>query len=114
MITIRTIKGQMSGSEKLIVGICAYLNKSFVGTCTVSSFECKVPILYNLVVDENTRRRGVATKMILECIHLCRNKAALNLWVDKKNHPAIKLYKKLGFLVCSDEDPIWMTLPIKQ
>lgn len=54
--------------------------------------------MVSLIVEENERRKGIAKKLVNFSLknlppHIC----LIILAVDKKNKPAINLYKKLGF-----------------
>lgn len=53
----------------------------------------------NLAVDENYRKKGVATALTEEIIKRARKKgiSILTLEVRVSNRPAINLYKKMGF-----------------
>ena len=52
-----------------------------------------------LVVREDARRMGVATKLVERCISRCRENGASELWLQTTNAliPAHKLYYKMGF-----------------
>ena len=52
-----------------------------------------------LVVREDARRLGVATKLVERCISRCRENGAHELWLQTTNAlvPAHKLYYKMGF-----------------
>lgn len=114
MIKIKSIKAKISGANKEFYGITAFYDNVFAGFCTLNYFDSKVPNICNVAVDKDFRRLGVATKLVRECIKLCKKKKAVNLWVDKKNYGAIRLYEDLGFKICSDEDPMWMTYSIRK
>jgi ribosomal protein S18 acetylase RimI-like enzyme len=62
----------------------------------------KYPMLYNVVTNENHRRRGIATRLINKAIAWCRDylrASHVDLNVRQSNLEAISLYKKLGFVV---------------
>lgn len=52
-----------------------------------------------LVVRDDARRMGVATKLVERCITRCRENGARELWLQTTNAlvPAHKLYYKMGF-----------------
>ncbi|MHA1945755.1 MAG: GNAT family N-acetyltransferase [Candidatus Hodarchaeales archaeon] len=53
----------------------------------------------NLAVDENYKRKGVATNLVKKAVNWAVSKKvnSIYLQVEKKNIPAVELYKKLGF-----------------
>ena len=54
--------------------------------------------MVSLMVEENKRRKGIAKKLVNYSLkNLPEEKTLVILAVDKKNKPAINLYKKLGF-----------------
>ena len=62
----------------------------------------------HIFIDDNYRRKGLATKTIqyLETLARERKMKILSFIVMPKNKPAIKLYEKLGFeeKLLKDED----------
>ena len=66
--------------------------------------------IMHIFIDDNYRRKGLATKIIqyLETLARERKMKILTLSVMPRNKPAIKLYKKLGFeqkLIKDDDLP---------
>mmetsp|Transcript_6151 Transcript_6151/g.14650 ORF Transcript_6151/g.14650 Transcript_6151/m.14650 type:complete len:278 (+) Transcript_6151:19-852(+) len=59
----------------------------------------------NLVVQPETRRRGVATQIICWCAAKSRLRGARQLWmhVESGNQAALNFYKRLGFQVVCEE-----------
>lgn len=57
-----------------------------------------------LVVRENARHIGVATKLVEQCIMRCRENGAGGLWLQTTNAlvPVHKLYYKMGFTYCGN------------
>jgi len=54
--------------------------------------------MVSLIVSENNRKKGIGKKLIKYSINnLPKEKSLIILAVDKKNKPAINLYKKIGF-----------------
>ena len=53
----------------------------------------------DIFITKDFRRRGLATKLLKEFIHVLNKKGykKIHLSVNVKNSKAIKLYKKLGF-----------------
>jgi len=66
------------------------------------------PLMSNLAVGKQYRRKGVAEDLVLATEALVRNQWGYEecyLFVEKKNTPAIKLYRKLGYKkVWQDDD----------
>ena len=70
-----------------IVGVMlAIVDRNFMG-------------ILNLAVDQKYKRKGVATSLIKESVNWAISKDVyfIYLQVEKKNTPAVNLYKKLGF-----------------
>ena len=65
----------------------------------------KVDIDY-VIVNNNYRRKGVASKLLEYLIDYCKEKSISNitLEVNENNIAAINLYKKHGFIVVSKRD----------
>ena len=66
-------------------------------------FVCGEGSITNIAVSKSARRRGIATRLIKKLIEFSKdeNSDALFLEVRISNIPAISLYKKFGFSVCS-------------
>src|SRR4051812_14471504 len=109
MIEVKTIRGKITGSAKEMFGVCAFLDGKFAGTCTLNYFNTNIPSIFSLIVIEECRGMGIGTAILQKCLELCKDKVAVNLWVDKKNPDAMRLYKRLGFKVCGDDEDVMMT-----
>jgi len=74
--------------DGIIVGYCGYYGVMDEG------------YIYNVAVSKDYRRRGIGFTMLNELIRHAQEKGivSLTLEVRKSNHPAINLYKKLGFV----------------
>mmetsp|Transcript_7242 Transcript_7242/g.10233 ORF Transcript_7242/g.10233 Transcript_7242/m.10233 type:complete len:250 (-) Transcript_7242:1603-2352(-) len=58
------------------------------------------PLMSNLAVGKKFRRRGIAEELVKKAEELARKEWGCEecyLYVEKRNAPAIKLYKKLGY-----------------
>ena len=74
--------------------------KAFILTAIeIPKLDSKTIYIDNVAVDINSRRKGIAKKMLsfAEDFAKRNGKSALKLWVAGKNKNAYSLYKKLGF-----------------
>lgn len=74
----------------------------------------EAPLMSNLVVGEEYRRKGIAEDLVKAAEELARNEWGYNdcyLYVDKQNIPAFKLYKKLGYKVEWQDDTATILTP---
>ncbi|RDW21102.1 GNAT family N-acetyltransferase [Oceanobacillus arenosus] len=85
--------GEIMASQETFVGFM--LDKEIVGLISYVETELEVDIC-RLVVKPKYFRKGIAKSLLLEIIH-CANGRRLLVSTGSKNHPAIKLYEKLGF-----------------
>ncbi len=61
--------------------------------------EKKVSVLWQIVVSEKGRGKGIGKSLVRDWISLEREDAAkFQLWVREDNPPALKMYEALGFL----------------
>lgn len=77
--------------EKTVGGIAAYVLHKF-------EQERNEIYIYDLAVDENFRRRGIAARMIEKLREIARKRGVWVIYVqaDSGDEPAIALYSKLG------------------
>ena len=75
----------------VVGGLAAYVLRKF-------EQERSEIYIYDLAVDENYRRRGIATGLINKLREIARNKGAWVIYVqaDPPDEPAVKLYESLG------------------
>ena len=62
------------------------------------------PLMSNLAISKRYRRRGLAEELVKATESIARKEWGYNecyLYVEKRNVPAIKLYKKMGY------NPLW-------
>lgn len=76
---------------RVIGGLAAYVLTKF-------EQERSEIYIYDLAVDENYRRRGIATGLINKLREIAREKGAWVIYVqaDPPDEPAVKLYESLG------------------
>ncbi|MFC2064729.1 GNAT family N-acetyltransferase [Chloroflexota bacterium] len=79
--------------------LCGYLR-------ITENLSTEVSWVTDLVISPNYRRKGVAANLIFTSINWSADleKARINIETTSKNHPAISLYKKLGFEFCGYND----------
>ena len=78
------------------------INKQIVGFTVLTKKEKNEILIYAVFVDENHRRKGVATKLIQNSMNSARNiykNAYFTLHVMVTNENALNLYKKIGFKI---------------
>jgi aminoglycoside 3-N-acetyltransferase I len=77
--------------KKVIGGLAAYVLEKF-------EQERREIYIYDLAVQEQHRRKGIATKLIKELRHIAYEQGAYVIYVqaDKVDDAAIKLYESLG------------------
>lgn len=71
----------------------------FLNFLDVPNLDSKTIYIDNVAVEENNRRKGIASKMLYfaESYAKENGKSVLKLWVAGKNNNAVALYKKIGF-----------------
>lgn len=86
------ISEQLSHYKNIVV------NNKIVGCLLVESKDDGV-LLDEIYIDKEYRNKGIGTDII---INIIKHNPNMYLWVYKKNTNAIKLYKKLGFIVLEE------------
>ncbi len=81
--------------EGKVVGYCIYYLKPAL---SFKGFQKKA-VICAITTDKNYRGRGFAEKLLRESIEEMKLNgiSSILLYVNTSNHPAIRLYKKLGF-----------------
>jgi hypothetical protein len=74
------------------------------------------PLMSNLVVSRQYRRKGIAEILVKEVEKLCQEWGYEEcfLYVEKRNSPAVKLYQKLGYQTLWQDDKAQTLLPTKR
>ena len=99
---IDTQKTKVDGKEKLIVYALDKHTLVMIGSCIVD-MHSETPLLHNLFIDENHRRKGIATDIVNLIITRCKDRKKRSICMNvKKENWAIKFYEKLGFSVVFD------------
>lgn len=91
----KTIPKQISDYKMII------LNNNIVGIFLITKNESGL-LLDEIFIEEQYRNKGIGTSIIKEVIS--KSNENIYLWVYKDNIKAIKLYKKLGFLMKEETD----------
>lgn len=74
------------------------------------------PVMSNLAISPNYRRRGLAEDLVKSCENIARKEWGFEncyLYVEGQNIPACKLYEKLGYSVIWTDDTAMTLLPTK-
>ena len=74
------------------------------------------PLMSNLAVGRNFRRRGIAEDLVRATEEMARKDWGYDecyLYVEKGNVPAVKLYKKLGYRVMWEDDRAKTLMPLE-
>ena len=74
------------------------------------------PLMSNLTIGKQYRRKGLAESLVKSTETIARKDWGFNdcyLYVEKRNIPAIKLYKKLGYRTIWEDDTATTLLPTK-
>jgi ribosomal protein S18 acetylase RimI-like enzyme len=63
-------------------------------------------LLYEIMVDENHRRQGVAKAMITALKNICRERSIVKMWVltNEANHAAMRTYESTGGEKMEEDD----------
>lgn len=76
----------------------------------------QAPLMSNLAVGRDFRRRGVAEDLVKEAEELVRKNWGFDevyLYVEKRNTAAVRLYRKLGYRKFWEDDSASTLLPLK-
>ena len=74
------------------------------------------PLMSNLAISRKYRRKGLAEDLVKAAETIARKEWGYDecyLYVEKRNVPAIKLYKKLGYSTIWEDDSATTLLPTK-
>lgn len=72
------------------------------------------PLMSNLAVSRSYRRKGLAEDLVRAAENIARKEWGYDecyLYVEKRNAPAVKLYRKLGYRVIWEDDSATTLLP---
>lgn len=92
---------QKGGKEEEVMG-CAGVEVSKVSTPNGKSIQFAAPLMSNLAVGREFRRKGIAEDLVKATENLAYKSWGYEecyLLVEKRNKPAVKLYRKLGYKV---------------
>ena len=98
-------KGRTIKMLKENLSYCYRINNGLVGFVVLTKKENNEILIHSLFVDENHRRKGIATNLIKTSMENARKvykDAYFSLHVMVTNENAIKLYKKLGFKITKE------------
>uniref|UniRef100_A0A6U3U1B8 N-acetyltransferase domain-containing protein n=2 Tax=Ditylum brightwellii TaxID=49249 RepID=A0A6U3U1B8_9STRA len=93
---------------------CAGIEVDLISKADGSQERFPAPLMSNLAVNRNFRRRGVAEDLVKAAEELARREWGYNecyLYVEKQNVPAVKLYRKLGYRPIWEDDSAKTLLP---
>ena len=79
---------------------CAGIEVDKIQTPNGKAKQFKAPLMSNLAVGKEFRRKGIAEDLVVAAETLARKEWGYSecfLYVEKKNAPAVKLYRKLGY-----------------
>lgn len=96
LLLCRNGKGEFMG--------CAGIEVDTISKANGMSGRFKAPLMSNLAVGRKFRRRGIAEELVRAAEEIARKEWGYDecyLYVEKRNTPAIRLYRKLGY------GPIW-------
>ena len=90
------------GDSDEVIGCCGLevTNIPTIGDLKAQENLIRAPLMSNVAVSRNFRRRGIAEKMVAQAEEVARKQWGydqLLLYVEQRNTPAVKLYKKLGY-----------------
>lgn len=112
-ISEEAVKGWSEESDYTLRLVAESVGRA-VGKVTLDTAYPPYSELVNLMVHPEHRRRGVASRMVRECLRLVEARCCpiTLLMTERDNAPAQGLYKRNGFAPCimgaGDEKHIWM------
>jgi RimJ/RimL family protein N-acetyltransferase len=91
-----------------------WLGPQRIGACGLKSFAGDRAEYWGYIGDKSLWGRGLGSSMVHHCIEEARRRrlAAVYLKVLKSNERAVRLYRRLGFVVVSEGDQLVMELSI--
>lgn len=93
---------------------CAGIELSNISTANGKSVEFKAPLMSNLAVGKNFRRMSIAEDLVKVAEEMARKEWGYDevyLYVEKRNIPAFKLYRKLGYTAQWEDDTSTTLIP---
>lgn len=93
---------------------CAGIELSKISTANGKSIEFKAPLMSNLAVSKDFRRMGIAEDLVKAAEEIARKQWGYDevyLYVEKRNTPAFKLYRKLGYTTQWEDDTSTTLIP---
>jgi ribosomal protein S18 acetylase RimI-like enzyme len=115
--------GVQRGQSELVV--CQLPDGEVVGCCGIETTPIpkgklranpgsRAPLMSNLAVSRKYRRKGIAEKLVKEAERVARYEWGYDdcfLYVEARNAPAVKLYRKLGYRRIWTDDEATTLLP---
>jgi RimJ/RimL family protein N-acetyltransferase len=95
---------------------CAGIEVTNISTPNGKSVQFSAPLMSNLAIGKQYRRKGLAEDLVKATEELALKKWGYNhcyLFVEKRNAPAVKLYRKLGYKTCWEDDTATTLTPTK-
>lgn len=96
---------------------CAGIEVSSISTPNGKRTKFAGPLMSNLAVGRKYRRKGIAEDLVKATEELALKEWGYDecyLFVEKKNAPALKLYKKLGYKVQWEDDTATTLVPTQK
>jgi ribosomal protein S18 acetylase RimI-like enzyme len=95
---------------------CAGIEVTNISTPNGKSVQFSAPLMSNLAIGKQYRRKGLAEDLVRATEELALKQWGYSecyLYVEKRNAPAVKLYKKLGYQTCWEDDTATTLTPTK-
>jgi RimJ/RimL family protein N-acetyltransferase len=102
-----------SGKDGPIVG-CAGIEVDRIATPNGQSLPAPAPLMSNLAISKAYRRKGLAEDLVRAVENLARKEWGYEeffLYVEKRNIPAVRLYRKLGYNNLWEDDTARTLIP---